>query len=167
MYKRNLGFTLIELLVVIAIIGILSSVVLSSLNTARGKARDGKRIAELKSLQIALELYYEANGTYPETKDLLVTSNYVSSLPVDPLNTGSHVYSYTAVDTDGTASTCETYYLAVSLEGGNTVLDADSDEATLPVTEDLCVDGGSPGNTDTFLSGDDDDPTYGFQVQPY
>lgn len=63
--EQNKGFTLIELLVVIAIIGILSSVVLASLNTARAKARDTARKSDLKQLQTALELYYNSNGNYP------------------------------------------------------------------------------------------------------
>lgn len=59
------GFTLIELLVVIAIIGILSSVVLASLNTARAKARDARRLSDLKQIQAALAMYYSDNGAYP------------------------------------------------------------------------------------------------------
>lgn len=62
--KRK-GFTLIELLVVIAIIGLLSSVVFASLNSARGKARNAKRMADLQEIQKALEFYYDANGAYP------------------------------------------------------------------------------------------------------
>lgn len=63
MYRR--GFTLVELLIVIAIIGILSSVVMSSLNSARAKARDASRVASIQEMQKALENYYLDNGRYP------------------------------------------------------------------------------------------------------
>ncbi len=64
--KYQQGFTLIELLVVIAIIGILASVVLASLNTSRGSARDASRLTEVKQLQTALEIYRNSNDNqYP------------------------------------------------------------------------------------------------------
>jgi len=59
------GFTLIELLVVIAIIGILASVILASLNSARAKSRDAKRLMDLRQVKNALEMYYTDNGSYP------------------------------------------------------------------------------------------------------
>jgi len=62
---KKKGFTLIELLVVIAIIGLLSSIVLASLNSARAKTMDVKRLASLKQVQLALELYFDQYGFYP------------------------------------------------------------------------------------------------------
>jgi len=56
------GFTLIELLVVIAIIGLLSSIVLASLNTARDRARDARRKSDVNTILTALALYQTANG---------------------------------------------------------------------------------------------------------
>ncbi|MFA6314756.1 MAG: type II secretion system protein [Candidatus Paceibacterota bacterium] len=64
--KNRRGFTLIELLVVTSIIGLLSSVVFASVNTARAKARDATRMQNLKQISLAIELYYSKNGNYPQ-----------------------------------------------------------------------------------------------------
>ena len=61
------GFTLIELLVVIAIIGLLATIISGPINNARNKARDVKKIADMKEVQHALDVYADDNGTYPNT----------------------------------------------------------------------------------------------------
>ncbi len=119
------GFTLIELLVVIAIIGILSSVVLASLNSARQKGRDAKRISDVKQLQLALELSYDANGQYPTalSTSTMITPGYIAALPKDP--TDQSAYLYAAL---GAAETCTSYHIGATLENtSNTVLNADAD----------------------------------------
>lgn len=124
--KGTRGFTLIELLVVIAIIGILSSVVLASLNSARKKGRDARRVADLKQLQLALELYYDANPTtgYPDALSTanLVTPGYIRVIPDDPSG-GSASYGYVQT---GSGSG---YYLGAIMEttGQTTVLSNDND----------------------------------------
>ena len=60
--NRSRGFTLIELLVVIAIIGILSAVVLASLNTARNKGNDAAVQSDLSTIQTEAEIYYGGTG---------------------------------------------------------------------------------------------------------
>lgn len=100
------GFTLIELLVVISIISLLSSIVLTSVNSARAKARDARRIADLNQIRTALEFYFDANGYYPQSNcgwdcngyrysfdgswDSLANDlrPYIPTLPKDPLNSG-------------------------------------------------------------------------------
>ncbi len=67
---RIRGFTLIELLVVIAIIGVLSAIIISSVNIARTNARDAKRVAQLAEVRKALELYYSASGRYAYTNEV-------------------------------------------------------------------------------------------------
>ena len=62
--KKNKGFTLIELLVVIAIIGLLSTIVLVSLNSARNRAKDVRIKADLAQIRSVAELNADANGTY-------------------------------------------------------------------------------------------------------
>ncbi len=60
--NRQKGFTLIELLVVIAIIGILSSVVLASLNTARGRSANAAIKSNLANVRAQAELFYDTTG---------------------------------------------------------------------------------------------------------
>ncbi|MEI6379246.1 MAG: LamG-like jellyroll fold domain-containing protein [Candidatus Falkowbacteria bacterium] len=59
------AFTLIELLVVVVIIGVLASLVMIGLNTSRSKARDAKRVADVRQIQNALEMYFSGNSAYP------------------------------------------------------------------------------------------------------
>lgn len=59
---KTKGFTLIELLVVIAIIGILSSVVLASLTTARTRGQAASVQSQLSNMRAQAELYYSTNG---------------------------------------------------------------------------------------------------------
>jgi prepilin-type N-terminal cleavage/methylation domain-containing protein len=122
--RTTKGFTLIELLVVIAIIGILSSVVLASLNTARQKSRDARRIADVKQLQTALELYFDSKATYPSSTTQL-SPTYISVVPKDPLNQTDYLYAGV-----GSGATCTSYHLGATLEQtGHTVLGADADDS--------------------------------------
>ena len=105
---RARGFTLIELLVVISIIGMLASIILTSLNGARIKARDAKRIEEVKGLERAIYSYWlDHNGTYPPdacgpdcgvalTDGTFTTAmqSYISTLPPEASADGwQYVYS--------------------------------------------------------------------------
>jgi len=63
--QNKKGFTLIELLIVIAIIGILSSIAVVSVGNVRRFARDSKRLADIRQIQTALEMYFNENNAYP------------------------------------------------------------------------------------------------------
>lgn len=152
------GFTLIELLVVIAIIGILSSVVLASLNSARQKGRDARRISDIKQIQLALELSYDANGVYPAvlSTTTLVTPGYIASLPTDPV--GATAYAYTPYALTASAGTCSSYHLGASLETtSNSVLNSDANVTATPTGYVVCTGGSaafSGANSAACTAGD-------------
>ncbi|MFH1088732.1 MAG: prepilin-type N-terminal cleavage/methylation domain-containing protein [Patescibacteria group bacterium] len=115
-YSHQKGFTLLELLVVIAIIGLLSSIAVVALQNVRAEARDTKRLADVRQILLALEIYHEQFGEYPvhgfqfncgvpghgfspggyNYIPGLVTENIMPTLPVDPLYNDAipHEYCY-------------------------------------------------------------------------
>ncbi len=114
--QQRKGFTLIELLVVIAIIGVLASVVLASLNTARLKARDARRISDFRQLKIALAFYFDKYGKYPNETPVatnphidnfnnmaqqLVTEGFLSSIPKDPSSPSINYQYYNYLGSTG------------------------------------------------------------------
>ncbi len=97
--KKERGFTLIELLVVVAIVGLLSSVILASLNSVRAKARDTQRKMELDQVSKSLYMYFDKYGRHPINMDggssnlpgnfayvtqKLVEEGFLSKVPVSP-----------------------------------------------------------------------------------
>jgi len=109
MKSKKPAFTLIELLVVIAIIGILATLAVVALQNARKNARDAKRIADIKQMQTALELYFNDNGQYPLTAEFstaIATGGviYMANIPTAPMpNDGDcteqeNNYTYSSAD---------------------------------------------------------------------
>lgn len=139
------AFTLIELLMVVSVIGILSSIVLTSISGATKKARDAERKSDLSQIQKALEIYQISHdGRYPSISGIYETSKGIcNSVPcsgnnwdqtsnlitnlrdeegieimIDPLNTSNYYYLYKV---DCTGGICDSYQLQAKLEDGVTI----------------------------------------------
>ena len=114
MKRSQSGFTLIELLVVIAIIGLLATVTAVSVNAARAKSRDSKRVSDMKQIQKALELSYEPGSGYP-----------VVSAPVTIGTPSTDVLCAKGASTgfvaDTTAANCDAGKVFMGLVPGNAV----------------------------------------------
>lgn len=161
---KQKGFTLIELLIVVAIIGLLATLAIVSLTSAQQRARDTKRVADIKAMQTAMELYFNENAEYPplslagiNTWAELTTemSSFISALPVDPQHPDAF-YSY------GMNASTNSYTLGTTLEDtGHDSLLQDVDGVAGGV--------GFKGVTSTDLYDDTDattncaDPTYCLQ----
>jgi prepilin-type N-terminal cleavage/methylation domain-containing protein len=166
------GFTLVELLVVISIIGILSSIVLASMSKARSQSRDGKRITDIKQIQLAIGLYYDANNKFPLNISSASLASFISVVPIDPSSAPSTTYNYDYVpycaSTD--LSNPVSYHMGASLENsGNNALLNDSDVTGFSGGTYVACTGGAS----TDLAGSDagkclttDPGSYCFDVTP-
>jgi len=104
--KKN-GFTLIELIVVVTIIAVLTVMGVVSYSGTNKRARDSKRITDLESMRVALELYRQGLGsTYPLNISSLVP-NYIQTIPIGPKGE-TYLYNKTG--------TGYTYTIGTSLE---------------------------------------------------
>ena len=164
------GFTLIELLVVIAIIGLLATIVLVSVNSVRAKARDTKRISNLREISIALEVFYDQQGRYPQSSggpcwDLcsqashmqyfmncleqgincgFTTTNFqtvMANVPSDPLDDPTENQGfYYHYFTGYEGRGPECYILGVRLETNHSALDSDADGDRRSSGDNGCAD---------------------------
>ena len=95
--NKRKGFSLVELLVVMAIIGLLSTIAVVSLGSARGKARDTKRIADMRQFQTALEQFNNDQNGYPS---VTTPGTYPSLLAAnDCVLGGTHSKALTSTNT--------------------------------------------------------------------
>lgn len=115
---KERGFTLIELLVVIAIIGILASVVLASLNTARDKGTDAAAKSSVNNMRAQAEIYYDDHGGYAGlcTAADDDNDNDANDVASDMDDTVAEALTNASADC---ASAITTYVIAVDLTDGN------------------------------------------------
>ncbi len=124
---------MIEMLIVISIIGILAGIIVVGLGTRRGAARDAQRIADIRTIQGALEIYYQANQEYPSVLSNL-TPSYITSLPEDSVNDATYYYRY-APSGGATSPDNQAYILGAQLEDETSrSLNNDVDDADVPFT---------------------------------
>ena len=152
-YNHNgLAFTLIELLVVIAVIGLLSTIAVAALNSSRAKARDARRLSDLRQIERAMQLYYDANNGYPSVSghralgigdsesswgncntagsDSLINdlAPYLPSIPLDPSTTrdeNTYIYGRGSYAVGCIANYIHGYFLIWRPDKGNPANDGD------------------------------------------
>lgn len=161
------GFTIMEMLLVIFIIGVLSTIVITGLSSARMKARDDERVADLAQLQLALEMYYNACGRqYPQ---LEATESMLVGTENDGCPTGVTLGSFIDVATDPSGTANEYQYYVENDPAYDYVLRARMELSGRALNED--VDNADIGWTTMPSETCDDDnggsaPPYIYCVMP-
>lgn len=82
--KQSAGFTLVEVMIVMAMVATLMAIVLPRYYDGLQRSRETALTQNLKEMRQAIEHYYEDNGSYPVSLEVLVTEKYLRFVPVDP-----------------------------------------------------------------------------------
>ncbi len=137
---KQQGFTIVELLIVIVVIGILAALVITTFTGIQQKARNTERTTDIKALHGQVEAFYAQKGYYPSSGDLNDSSWRSTNMKgldqealKDPKGSGytiatspgSTTYSYAVTNASNAScesddTTCTTYTLTATLEGGGT-----------------------------------------------
>lgn len=148
--KRNKAFSMIELLIVIAIITFLSGIIFVYANDARIKARDAKRLSDLRTLQTAIEITKKNSDndvapmpqSWSEFKTILAQE--ISKIPSDPQNSNEYHYVYCHFNDAEASNKKGKYIIAAAVE--NKKLSDDDLEIIIPGL--VCV-----GSNNTVANG--------------
>ena len=128
--KIQKGFTLVELIVAVAVIALLAFVVIVSQSTARQKARDARRVADIVQVRLALEQYFKANRRYPNPDPqgycglATALAPYLSVFPKDPLDASASC--------NGTSPYYYEYFAAGTLQPGEAIVRIPANVFELP-----------------------------------
>jgi prepilin-type N-terminal cleavage/methylation domain-containing protein len=155
-HTRIGGFTLLELLMVVAIIGLLTTIIMTSVATARKKANDARRVSDMHQIENALELYHSRFNRYPDSDlqgsggwdtggdgdfiQILVTNGFLPRNFLDPTtNNASGNYNYyryaTSWNYDGNCANKNFYVLGI--------VDMESTANPYPASPGFACTGGS------------------------
>lgn len=131
--SKNRGFSLIEVLVVITLISIVSSFAVASYRNSQKNGRDSRRRGDLVALQQAFEQYYIDNELYNATCSNMATGYIQGSFPVDPINSGTNIYS------GGCSPTSYCICALLEITGKGNSLDASCDFTGAGTRNYFCV----------------------------
>lgn len=150
------GFTLVEIVIVIGIMALLSAIIYTSFDGAKAKGRDQQRVADISTIQLALEIYFNKNRQYPDNLSELEEDG-TFSIPNPPNNREGYGYYYFPIKKDLGNTTlnesnnrCISYHLWTTLEVQSGYLESKSafDSTSLPTESGRallgCGNGGDP-----------------------